>query len=50
MYELVNTTDNCKLVGEYNTLGEAKEAKQMYEDENPTNYYTIYRVTRVAVA
>lgn len=47
MYELC---DDNGTVGEYVTLSEAKEAKAMYEDENPTIYYTIYKITRIAVA
>ena len=49
MYELVDSEDTYSIVGEYDTLAEAKESKEMYLAENPERYYTIYKVVRVAV-
>jgi hypothetical protein len=49
MYELVDTTDAAELVGEYDTLTEAREARELRESENLEKYYTIYKVIRTAV-
>jgi hypothetical protein len=49
MYELVNTTEAAELIGEYDTLAEAREAREMYQNEHPENYYQIYKVSRVSV-
>lgn len=49
MYELVDTDDTANIIGEYETLDEARQSKEMYQLENPANHYTIFRVTRVVV-